>query len=45
MAERQRISSPARKTMLRATFVHYNTREEVLSLLKALNEIASKKKK
>jgi len=33
------------KTMLRATFVHYNTREEVLALLKALNEIATKKKK
>ncbi|MCU0851857.1 MAG: aminotransferase class V-fold PLP-dependent enzyme [Thermoplasmata archaeon] len=33
------------KTMLRATFVHYNTREEVLAFLKALNEIATKKKK
>jgi len=33
------------KTMLRATFVHYNTREEVLALLKALNEIVAKKKK
>lgn len=29
------------KTMLRATFVHYNTRAEALALLKALNEIAS----
>lgn len=28
------------KTMLRATFVHYNTKEDVLALLEALSEIA-----
>jgi len=33
------------KTMVRATFVHYNTPEEALSLLKALNEVAAKKKR
>ena len=33
-----------RKTMVRATFVHYNTKAEVLSLLSALNEIAGKGK-
>jgi len=32
------------KTMMRATFVHYNTKEEALLLLKALNELAGKKK-
>ena len=32
------------KTMVRATFVHYNTKEEALLLLKALNELAGKKK-
>ena len=32
------------KTMMRATFVHYNTKEEVLAFLKALNSIASGKK-
>jgi len=32
-------------TMLRATFVHYNAEKEVIALLKALNEIASKGKK
>ena len=31
------------KTMVRASFVHYNTKEEVLAFLKALNEIATKK--
>jgi len=33
------------KTMVRATFVHYNTPEEALSLLSALNELAAKKKR
>ena len=33
------------KTMARATFVHYNTKEEALKLLKALNEISVAKKK
>lgn len=32
------------KTMMRATFVHYNTKQEVLSFLTALSELASKKK-
>ena len=32
------------KTMVRATFVHYNTKEEALMLLRALNELAQKKK-
>ncbi len=32
------------KTVARATFVHYNTKEEVIALLKALNEIAAKRK-
>ena len=32
------------KTMLRATLVHYNTKQEVLALLKALEAIASKRK-
>ena len=31
------------KTMSRATFVHYNTRDEALALLKALNELSEKK--
>ena len=31
------------KTMLRATFVHYNTKDEVMRLLKALNEVTEKK--
>lgn len=31
-------------TMLRATFVHYNTEQEALSLLKALNEVADKRR-
>lgn len=31
------------KTMLRATFVHYNTRDDVLELLEALHEIATGK--
>jgi len=31
------------KTMIRATFVHYNTKEEALMLLRALNELAQKK--
>jgi len=31
------------KTMLRATVVHYNTKDEVLALLEALHEIASGK--
>lgn len=30
------------KTMTRVTFVHYNTREEAISLLKALGELAGK---
>ncbi|UCE81079.1 MAG: aminotransferase class V-fold PLP-dependent enzyme [Methanobacteriota archaeon] len=33
-----------KKTMLRATFVHYNSRAEVLSLLSALDYLARKKK-
>lgn len=33
------------KTMCRATFVHYNTRQEVIALLRALTEIASSRKK
>ncbi|MBU1914517.1 MAG: aminotransferase class V-fold PLP-dependent enzyme [Candidatus Thermoplasmatota archaeon] len=33
------------KTMARATFVHYNTKEEALKLLKALNELSAAKKK
>ena len=32
------------KTVARATFVHYNTKEEALSLLTALNEMAAKKR-
>jgi selenocysteine lyase/cysteine desulfurase len=32
------------KTMMRATFVHYNTKQEALALLTALNELAAKKK-
>jgi len=32
------------KTMCRATFVHYNTKQEAISLLRALTELASKKK-
>ena len=32
------------KTMMRATFVHYNTKQEALALLTALSELASKKK-
>ena len=32
------------ETMLRATFVHYNTEQEALSLLKALNEVAEKRR-
>jgi selenocysteine lyase/cysteine desulfurase len=32
------------ETMLRATFVHYNTEREAISLLKALNELAKAKK-
>lgn len=31
-------------TMLRATFVHYNTEHEALALLKALNEVAKRKR-
>jgi selenocysteine lyase/cysteine desulfurase len=33
------------KTMARATFVHYNTKEEALKLLTALNELSAAKKK
>jgi selenocysteine lyase/cysteine desulfurase len=33
------------KTMARATFVHYNTKDEVLKLLTALAELSEKKKK
>jgi selenocysteine lyase/cysteine desulfurase len=33
------------KTMARATFVHYNTKEEALKLLNALNELSVAKKK
>jgi selenocysteine lyase/cysteine desulfurase len=32
------------KTMCRATFVHYNTKQEAIAMLTALSEIASKKK-
>ena len=32
------------KTFARATFVHYNTKEEVIMFLRALNEISAKKK-
>jgi selenocysteine lyase/cysteine desulfurase len=32
------------ETMLRATFVHYNTEQEALSLLKALNEVAERRR-
>jgi len=32
------------KTMMRATFVHYNTKQEALALLEALSELAAKKK-
>ena len=32
------------ETMLRATFVHYNTEQEALALLKALNEVAKRKR-
>jgi len=32
------------KTMMRATFVHYNTKQEALALLTALSELAAKKK-
>lgn len=32
------------ETMLRATFAHYNTEQEALSLLKALNEVAKRKR-
>ncbi len=34
-----------RKTMLRATFVHYNTKGEVLTFLRALNDISGRKKR
>jgi selenocysteine lyase/cysteine desulfurase len=33
-----------KKTMLRATFVHYNSKAEVLSLLSALDDLARKKR-
>lgn len=33
------------KTMVRATFVHYNTPEEALAFLKGLNELATKKRR
>ncbi|MCJ2533583.1 MAG: hypothetical protein LN411_06690, partial [Candidatus Thermoplasmatota archaeon] len=33
-----------KKSMLRATFVHYNSKAEVLSLLSALDDLARKKK-
>jgi selenocysteine lyase/cysteine desulfurase len=33
------------KTMCRATFVHYNTKQDAIAFIKALSEIASKKKK
>ncbi len=33
-----------RKTMLRATFMHYNTKAEALALLRALDEVASRKR-
>jgi len=33
-----------KKSMLRATFVHYNSKAEVLSLLSALDDLAHKKK-
>jgi selenocysteine lyase/cysteine desulfurase len=32
------------KTMCRATFVHYNTKQEAISFIKALGELAAKKK-
>jgi len=32
------------KTMMRATFVHYNTKQEALAFLEALSELAAKKK-
>lgn len=32
------------KTFVRATFVHYNTKEEALKLLRALNALATKKR-
>ncbi|MBN1677858.1 MAG: aminotransferase class V-fold PLP-dependent enzyme [Candidatus Thermoplasmatota archaeon] len=32
------------KTMVRATFVHYNTKDEAQALLRALNELSEKKK-
>jgi len=32
------------KTMMRATFVHYNTKQEALAFLTALSELAAKKK-
>jgi len=32
------------KTMMRATFVHYNMKQEALALLEALSELAAKKK-
>ncbi len=32
------------ETMLRATFVHYNTEQEALSLLKALNEVTERRR-
>lgn len=32
------------ETMLRVTFVHYNTEQEALSLLKALNEVAERRR-
>jgi len=31
-------------TMLRATFVHYNTQQDVITLLKALRELAPKRR-
>lgn len=33
-----------KKTMLRATFVHYNSKTEVLAMLKALNDLSRKRK-
>ncbi|MEW5748313.1 MAG: aminotransferase class V-fold PLP-dependent enzyme [Candidatus Thermoplasmatota archaeon] len=32
------------ETMLRATFVHYNTEQEAMSLLRALNEVAERRR-
>lgn len=32
------------ETMLRVTFVHYNTEQEAMSLLKALNEVAERRR-